>query len=150
MYNDYEISVHVTAGAAIGGKNILENADMALKQARAVRKNFTIFDPSIQLSLQYKNNIKYTRMLKDAIEAKRIVPYFQPIFDIKENKITKFECLVRLIDESGVPLSPYSFLSVAKKSRLYQHITKTVIDSSFRTFEYTVYEFSINISVEDI
>lgn len=150
LYNDYEISVHVTAGAAIGGKNILENADMALKQARAVRKNFTIFDPSIQLSLQYKNNIKYTRMLKDAIEAKRIVPYFQPIFDIKENKITKFECLVRLIDESGVPLSPYSFLSVAKKSRLYQHITKTVIDSSFRTFEYTVYEFSINISVEDI
>lgn len=55
-------------------------------------------------------------MLKDAIEAKRIIPYFQPIFDVMENKITKFECLVRLIDESGVALSPYSFLSVAKKA----------------------------------
>ncbi len=150
MYNDYEISLHFTAGAAIGGKNILENADMALKEAKKLRKHFVFFDPSMQVSKQYEHNIKWTKMLRDALDDGRIQPYFQPIIDVKTNSVTKFEALVRLIEESGSPVAPFAFLPVAKKSKLYPRLTKAMIERSFREFELTPFEFAINISVEDI
>lgn len=150
MYNDYEISVHMTAGAAIGGKSIMENADMALKQAKKTRKNFIVFDPSMQVSKQYEHNIKWTRILKDALEDDRLLPHFQPILDISTGKITKFECLVRLIEEYGSVVPPFAFLSVAKKSKLYPQLTRAMIEQSFRAFELTNYEFAINLSVDDI
>lgn len=150
MYNDYEISVHLTAGAAIGGKNILENADMALKQAKKLGKNLVFFDPSMQVSKQYEHNIKWTKMLRDALNDGRLHPYFQPIMDIRTGKIEKFEALARLIDESGAPVAPYAFLSVAKKSKLYPQLTRAMVERTFRAFELTSFEFAINLSVEDI
>gem|GEM_PF-572692 len=150
MYNDYEISVHLTAGVAIGGKSILENADMALKQAKKLKKNIIFFDPSMQVSKQYEHNIKWTRMLKEALDEGRVQPFFQPIMDIKTNSVTKFESLVRLIDESGNVVAPFAFLAVAKKSKLYPHLTKAMVELSFRAFELTPFEFAVNISVEDI
>jgi EAL domain-containing protein (putative c-di-GMP-specific phosphodiesterase class I) len=57
---------------------------------------------------------------------------------------------VRLIEESGSPVAPFAFLSVAKKSKLYPHLTRAMIERSFRAFELTPFEFAINISVEDI
>ncbi|MGE4398685.1 MAG: putative bifunctional diguanylate cyclase/phosphodiesterase [Campylobacterales bacterium] len=150
MYNEYEISVHMTAGVAIGGKNILENADMALKQAKKLGKNFVFFDPSMQVSKQYEHNIKWTKILKEALDDGRVQPYFQPIMDIKTGKVEKFEALARLIDENGFPVAPYAFLSVAKKSKLYPHLTRAMLEKSFRFFELSQMEFSINISVEDI
>jgi len=150
MYNDYEISLHLTAGVAIGGKSILENADMALKQAKTTGKNLVFFDPSMQVSKQYEHNIKWTRLLKDALEDSRIQPYFQPIMDIRTGKIEKFEALARLIDESGAPVAPYAFLSVAKKSKLYPQLTRAMVEHTFRAFELTSFEFAINLSVEDI
>lgn len=150
MYNDYEISVHLTAGIAMGGKSIMENADMALKQAKKTRKNFIVFDPSMQVSKQYEHNIKWTKILKDALEDGRVLPHFQPILDIKTGKVTKFECLVRLIEEYGSVVPPFAFLNVAKKSKLYPQLTRAMIEQSFRAFELTNYEFAINISVDDI
>ncbi len=150
MYNEHEISVLLTAGIAIGGKNILENADMALKQAKKMGKSFIVFDPSMQLSKQYEYNIKWTKKLKEALDEGRVRPYFQPIMDIKTKKVEKFEALARLIDENGSAITPYAFLSVAKKSRLYPYLTKAILERSFRFFELLAMEFSINLSVEDI
>ncbi len=150
MYNDYEISLHMTAGVAIGGKSILENADMALKQAKKMGKNLVFFDPSMQVSKQYEHNIKWTRLLREALDDGRIQPYFQPIMDIRTGKIEKFEALARLIDESGAPVAPYAFLSVAKKSKLYPQLTRAMVEHTFRAFELTAFEFAINLSVEDI
>ncbi len=150
MYNDYEISLHMTAGIAIGGKSIMENADMALKQAKKTRKNFIIFDPSMQVSKQYEHNIKWTKILKEALDDGRVMPHFQPILDIKTNTVTKFECLVRLVEEYGSVVPPFAFLNVAKKSKLYPQLTRTMVEQSFRAFELTNYEFAINISVDDI
>lgn len=147
---EHEISVHLTAGVAMGGLNILENADMALKQAKKNGKHIVFFDPSMQISKQYEHNIIWTKKLKDAIANSMLQPYFQPIMEIKSGKISKYEVLARLIDEAGNPIAPYSFLSVAKKSKLYPHLTKAMVEHAFIEFEGTDFEFAINLSVEDI
>ena len=132
------------------GKSILIYADMALKKAKKMQKHFIVYTDTMQISKEYENNIKWTLELKKAIFENRIIPYFQPILTNKTGKVEKFECLVRLIEKNGKVVSPFEFLEVAKKSRIYPLITKIMITKSFEIFSKLDYEFSINLSVYDI
>ncbi|MCI4399907.1 MAG: EAL domain-containing protein, partial [Campylobacteraceae bacterium] len=75
---------------------------------------------------------------------------YQPILNNKSKKIEKYECLVRLVDEDGAVVSPHMFLDVAKKSRLYHKVTRSVVQKSFERFADEYCSFSINLSVLDI
>jgi PAS domain S-box-containing protein/diguanylate cyclase (GGDEF)-like protein len=157
-------AIHITAafGVAVGkesakpdplkGKwhSLALNADMALKKAKRTQKQFIIYDESMQISKEYEYNIKWTRKLKEAIKENRIVPYFQPILNNHTKTIDKFECLVRMIDKDGMVHAPILFLDLAKKSKLYHSLTKIMIKKSLEVFKDTDYEFSINLSVDDI
>lgn len=149
IYNDYEIMIDVTAGAATGVENIMERADIALKVAKKQKKDFLIYTENLQITKQYEYNIKWTKILKSAIESNRIRSYYQPIINNKTLQVEKFETLIRLIDEDGRVISPYFFLEVAKKTKIYPQLTKIVINNAFRAFAFTNYQFSINLSVED-
>jgi len=80
----------------------------------------------------------------------RIVPYYQAIIDAKTSKIQKYECLARLIDKNGKIISPNLFIPIAKKIKYYDMVTKLIIEKSFKDFENMGYEFTINLSIEDI
>ena len=126
------------------------NADMALRRAKAVRKKYVIYDESMDIPKEFEQNIRWTQKLKYAIKEDRIIPFFQPILNNHNGRIEKYECLVRMRDLDGKIIPPYYFLAVAKKARLYRYITTIMIDKSFQFFEKTGYEFSINLSLEDI
>jgi diguanylate cyclase (GGDEF)-like protein len=148
-YNDYEITVDMTVGAASGSESILERADIALKSAKKQKKDFVIFSENIQIKKQYENNIRWTGVLKGAIDSGRIRAYYQPIINNITGDVEKYETLVRLIQDDGRVISPGLFLDVAKKTKIYPQLTKIVIKNAFRAFSFTNYQFSINISVED-
>jgi EAL domain-containing protein (putative c-di-GMP-specific phosphodiesterase class I) len=57
---------------------------------------------------------------------------------------------VRLIDEKGEIISPFFFLDIAKKYRLYEYVTQIMIERTFDYFRDKHYDFSINLSIEDI
>lgn len=69
---------------------------------------------------------------------------------MKTKQIDKYEALVRIIKDDGTVLSPFSFLDIAIKSKLYPHITKAMITKSFDFFQDKTYEFSVNLSIDDI
>lgn len=128
----------------------LANADRALKQARTLKKKFVVFNEELEANKEYQNNIEWSRKIKKAIREDRIVPYFQPIINNRTGAIEKYECLVRLVDEDGKIVLPYYFLGVAKSARLYRYITKIMVDKTFSFFSRNNFEFSLNLSVEDI
>jgi EAL domain-containing protein (putative c-di-GMP-specific phosphodiesterase class I) len=100
--------------------------------------------------IAHKDNMEWIQKIKTAIANDKIIPYFQPIVNNETKKIEKYECLVRLIDEQDKVISPFFFLDIAKHSKLYESITKIMIKKSFQTFNNSNYEFSINLSIEDI
>ena len=57
---------------------------------------------------------------------------------------------MRLIEKDGKEVSPFFFLDIAKKSRLYKDLTHIVVSQAFEKFSGTSYEFSVNLSAEDI
>lgn len=145
-----EISIRVTIGGAYQIEGALEKADIALKSAKKEQKPFLLYDEKLNIEDVYKKNMEWVRKLKKAIKHDKIVPYFQPIFNNYTDEIASYESLIRLIDDDGNVISPYFFLNIAKKSRLYSTLTKIMIEKSCIYFEHLNYDFSINLSVEDI
>ena len=150
FFENNEINIRVTIGASYQQEEALEKADIALKSAKKQKKFYLVYDEKFNVEKQYQNNMIWVKKLKSAIDEDRIVPYFQAIFDNKSGKIISYECLIRLIDQDGAVISPYYFLTIAKKSRLYGKLTKIMIEKSCRYFTSFDFDFSINLSVEDI
>ena len=149
-HEDNELTLRVTIGGVYQIQEALEKADIALKSAKKQGKDFLLYDETLNVEQQYKNNMEWTKKLNWAIENDKIIPFFQPIFDNKENKIVSYECLIRLIDRDNNVITPFHFLTVAKKSKLYSKLTKIMIEKSCQHFENIDCDFSINLSVEDI
>ncbi len=149
-FHDQKIWVNVSFGVSGEKENILETADMVLKQVKKKKLHYLIYNKSMDILTEYENNLKWARVVKDAVEEDRILPFFQPIANNRNHIIEKYESLARLIDETGNVISPYYFLNVAKISKQYKFITKIILEKSFSTFHKTGIEFSINLSVEDI
>jgi len=132
-------------------EHLLSFAMIARKKAKMENKKFFLYHEEMNQESDYRKNIEWINKIKDAIDKDRIVPYFQPIIDNESGAITKYEALVRLIDADGSAISPYFFLSIAKKAKLYTKITKIVIDKTFiQLTKFSQYDFSINLTAEDI
>ncbi len=149
-YESNELSIRITIGGAFQIEEALEKADIALKSAKKQQKSFLLYDEKLNVEKQYQNNIEWVKKLNKAIGENRIVPYFQPIYDNISNKIVSSECLIRLIDIDGTVVTPYHFLTIAKKSKLYAALTKIMIQKSCHYFEHVDCDFSVNLSVEDM
>ncbi len=150
VYQEYDIYIGISIGIS-RERPVLEKADMVLKYLkRHLRHKYLEYREELSLYKNISENMRILNILKMAISRDAVVSYFQPIANNQTGKIEKYECLVRIIDEEGKVLSPASFLQVAKESKLYGEITKRMIRNGFMAFKDQDYEFSINISIEDI
>lgn len=151
FYELYEIDIRITGGISFSNKNNkLITADIALQSAKKDHKDFIVFYDELDKFQEYENNMFWTKKLKSAFINDNIEVYFQPLVNNKTLKVDKYECLVRLIDEDGKIVAPYFFLDISKKSNQYPKLTKIVLEKSFQKFENLPFEFSVNISYEDI
>ncbi len=160
-YEDNIIYISVSIGMASGEteendnylpvrQNILLKADMALKKAKSLKKTILVYDESFNIFQEFQNNILWTKKLKDAISSDRIIPFYQPIVNNKTGKVEKYESLVRIIGENGEIVSPAYFLHISKKNRLYEYITRKMLEKIIIDFEKIKSELSFNLSIEDI
>lgn len=147
---DSKIYINTSVGISEGRYSVLEKAEMALDLSKHSSDNFTIYSESMSMMNNYKNNLNWITELREAINEDRIVPFFQPILNNNNGKFEKYECLMRLIRKDGTVVAPFKFLEIAKKSGVYIELSQIMINKSFDAFKDLNYEFSINISVEDI
>jgi len=145
---DIEINISLHAGISFEHNHSIEKANIALVNAKKEHVDLVIFDKKIDSENRQVQNLETIIKIKNAIENFDFISYYQPIVD-KDKKIIKYESLVRMKDNKEI-LSPYFFLDIAKKTKYYQHITRTMISQSFKEFEDRDTSFSINIEADDI
>lgn len=152
FYNDGDnkIAIFMSSGISFIDDNILKTCDVAIKHARKLNRKLTVYDETISIEKKLAETYRKLHIFKEALEFNRMKTYYQPIYNIKTKKIEKYETLIRVLDKDGKVIEPFYFLDVAKKAKLYNEVTSYVIKESFKTFKDVDYEFSINISVEDI
>ena len=142
-----EILLKVRVGVSFDKKDYVK-ANIALDMAKELKKDI-LFGKDISKEDKYKNNLEWLKKIKHALEDDRIAPFYQPIVN-KDKNVIKYEALVRLIDENGKAISPFFFLDIAKKSRLYLDITKRVIKKVVEQINQKDVNISVNLTLEDI
>lgn len=160
QWQDQDISLTATIGAADQHNDetdsdnspdiLISHATAALRIAREKSRNYSIYNSEQDVKRIYEQNLFWARQLKQALQQDRIVPWFQPIFDNQSGRISKYECLIRMIGPDGKVISPGLFLAIASKLRLDSLLTRVMVEKSFQKFANMDYEFSINLSYRDL
>lgn len=148
MIEGIEIVLTITVGIAPLSEQMLEHATAALKQAKRKRHSLEIF--SFSSKEEQEGNIAWYKRIKEAIEESRIVPYFQPIVNNQTGNIIKYEALIRMIGIDGGVITPYLFLEIAKKTKLYPELTKMMIEKVVGVFKTGNIPVSLNLSTQDL
>ncbi len=132
-------------------KRVFLEARMSLNYAFERKLRIFVFDDmQINDMSSASDEIFWTNKIASAIGDRRIKPFFQPIYNVKTEKIEKYESLIRLISRDGKILTPYYFLNMAHKTGLYFKLTGMMVYTAFEFFSDKNIEFSVNISVKDI
>lgn len=132
-------------------KKVFLEARIALNYSYEKKLRIFIFNSCEINSLSSASSeIFWTRKISEALKEDRISSYFQPILNIENGKIEKYESLIRMNTLDNRVLTPYYFLDISHKVGLYFKLTEAVISNTFDYFSDKDIEFSINISVKDI
>jgi len=145
-----EVDIQITGALAEDEDDILNKADIALKTAKNSRVNFYEYNEnSIKRTEEYRKNIVWGKIIKEAIFKGDVLPYFQPVVSNSTGKTNNYEALMRIRVNDNI-ITPDHFLDVAKRSKSYLQLTKIMVNKCFRIFEKSGIKFNINLSVEDL
>jgi len=146
------INVHVTVGFAISNNLILEEAGAALQHAKKNSLKFSAYSNLTNDVLGLSRYVYWNKEIQKAIKCENIIPFFQPIFDIK-GTIVKHEVLMRLVqegEEKKLFISPVEFLAISVQTKKYNELSRMIIFHSLYLMQNTQHNFSINFAYQDI
>jgi len=141
-----------TYGGVSSDEDLLQRAALSIKKAKenGGGSKLHIFDEKTDSFSRRQEFIFMNTCIHNAFEENLFVPFFQGIYDNVQKKITKYEALVRIVSETGEVISPYKFLEVTKLSGLLPKLTKLMIDKTFQYMSQNQYNFSVNITEDDL
>jgi diguanylate cyclase (GGDEF)-like protein/PAS domain S-box-containing protein len=121
----YDISGHrITIGISIGislapadgtsCEKLLKNSDVALYRAKADgRKTWRFFEPEMDARLQARLALELD--LREALNNNEFELYYQPLYNLKHNRVCGFEALLRWHHPVRGMVSPVEFIPVAEE-----------------------------------
>ncbi|QIR13873.1 EAL domain-containing protein [Shewanella aestuarii] len=125
------------------------HADLARRLAKKQRLIFSCFSAEMANPDAFEENMRQSQMLAKAAQNQWVTPYLQLIQPLKDTPI-KFECLMRISLPNGQVLAPGQFMQAARQSRLYPQLMYCMMQKSIAMFKDQPYEFSLNITLDDI
>ncbi|MGD9595563.1 GGDEF domain-containing phosphodiesterase [Wolinella succinogenes] len=150
LFEAGKIYLSATAGSAAEKETIMGKANMALRYAREEKQLHKVYDETLLIKQRQEENLEWIHKIQGAIRQERIISYFQPIYDVKNHRISKYEALVRLMDEEGAIIAPWQFLDIAKQSRQYPLITQTMLSHAAIAAKTHQVSISVNLTTEDL
>jgi len=93
---------------------------------------------------------KYINDVRVALEDSRIRCMLQPIFETQTKKLKKYEMLVRLIDVDGKIVPPCDFLPAITHTKVYNEMTKYILESAKDILVNHKVELSVNLALQDL
>ena len=148
-----DIFINITLGISIAQEEPVKTAGIALKKAKKNNMKFFVYNNEIDTKDVIKKSMHWREKIKDAIEYNNVMPFYQPIFN-RKNEIVKYETLMRLKDKNNdgetIYLSPYLFLDVSVKTKQYLQLSNQVISKAFADLSKTEKQVSLNLGFKDI
>src|SRR5204862_3625609 len=70
--------------------------------------------------------------VRQALEEDQFVLYCQPVLDLRNNEVSQYELLIRMVDEDGRLTLPQAFLKPAEQAGLIKSIDHWVVRRAIR------------------
>jgi EAL domain-containing protein (putative c-di-GMP-specific phosphodiesterase class I) len=86
----------------------------------------------------------------DSFNLDQVVPFFQPIMDLKNNAVWSYECLARLLTLDQNTYLPTEFLFLVERQQSVAQLTQTVFSRSASYFRDINMAWNINLSLSDM
>jgi EAL domain-containing protein (putative c-di-GMP-specific phosphodiesterase class I) len=148
--NKIKFRLDVVSGISKNRDNFLIEAEIAEEEAKKRNLNIFVFDEELKRTYEsLEKNLKIAMKLKQALEEKQVIPFFQPIVELSTGEVLEYEALMRIKSPEGY-LSPGEFLSVAKKIGIYRKLSRALLEEAFRKSAELGIRISVNLSTEDI
>ncbi len=115
------------------GESILIAADLAMYDAKdAGRDQYAFYETSEHRTSRTKAHLTWSNRIDKALTDDRFVLVAQPILDLRTDRISQYELLIRMLDEHGDLIPPAAFLYIAERvgsiSKIDEWVASRAID----------------------
>ena len=129
LYIGCSIGISVFPSDGTEFKTLLKNADLAMYRAKEIGKNtFKMFTAS--MNSQAMERLFLEKNLRKALDKNEFELHYQPKFDLKTERISGIEALLRWTSPQLGKVSPAQFIPVAEETRLIIPIGQWVLDTA--------------------
>lgn len=112
-------------------QTLLKNADTAMYAVKNKGKGcYELFEKT--MADKILKEIEIEKSLRYGIKNKEFVLYYQPQYDLKTNRITGVEALIRWDHPFKGMIAPYNFIPIAERTGLIREIGRWVIYEACR------------------
>lgn len=126
----------VTVDGTLDFHKILSCADAALHAAKdSGRNKVVVLQPDEDITVSLAKTNELISLIKNSLKENRFVLFFQPVVNLANGKVTHYEVLVRIKDETGQLIMPGLFIAVAERFGLMHQIDRWVVQSSFKVLQ---------------
>jgi diguanylate cyclase (GGDEF)-like protein len=134
-------------------QDVCHKSDIALYEAKSKGANTSfLFHEDMQLKVSAR--AKLEGQMRDAIDAGRIKPFYQPLIDLRSGAVCGFEALARWTEEDGSSISPQLFIAIAEETglitTLFQQLLATACEDAKLWSDDIVLAFNLSpVQMED-
>jgi diguanylate cyclase (GGDEF)-like protein len=135
LINGKNIYISISLGVAIANdeyllsEHILGDAHRAMRQAKAEKHSgWRIFNS--QMKTKAESRLQLESDLRAGILNDEFKVYYQPIYDIQENTISRCECLIRWHSLTRGVVGPEQFLALAEETGMIIELDRLVFSKA--------------------
>ena len=131
---------------AQSSKDLFLFADNMTYKAKSMGRNCIIIPTNDDVSEVFEKSSEMSRLLLQAMEEKRVIPYFQPIVTTGSQEIVCHEVLCR-IELDGKIIAASEFIEIAEKLSIISKLDNILMEKVFSKIKETGYNGLIFINL---
>ncbi|WP_440054111.1 EAL domain-containing protein [Pseudoalteromonas sp. T1lg65] len=152
IYDIPYLYVNLCSGVAKGNPALLlENAFLALRQAQEHSELLCHFDIKLHHNPQQQTeNLQLTRLLQQACESDRVLPYFTPRRSTIDDSDIQYFCSASIVDEQGAIIQTDELPTVIKQPRLRTLLRMRLLNLCAAQFRKTAHSWVMRLDYSDL
>lgn len=127
-------------------------AEKMLEKAKMAGKNTVLLPSEDDLIELFRGKSEKALLLRRALDENKIIPYYQPIYDFRRERIAGHEVLMRIHGEDGELIAAQDFIEIAEDMGIINRMDLVLIEKVFERIQMENYREKIflNISPRDL